>query len=289
MKLARPPRRALRRLLAAAGPALASLPLAAAAVTLPGTLPLPDSPPTVIPLATPAPPTGASPAPLPLPGLQPSVPLLPGTGGSGGSQPAGEAAAAPSPQPSYQPSAGEQAALPSEPGRVEYEAQQARVLDDLEQLDGSYSQAAVEAGGGSGRFGWPIVFRGHRPPLTQPFGCTNLAGEPYNPACPTKRWHTGIDLAVPAGSPVFASDSGVARTFRSSAGYGDYVIVTHGNGYATLYAHLSAFAVADGQVVRRGEMVGLSGSTGFSTGPHLHFEIRWERTYVDPCEALSGC
>ncbi|HXM58683.1 MAG TPA: M23 family metallopeptidase, partial [Candidatus Dormibacteraeota bacterium] len=142
-------------------------------------------------------------------------------------------------------------------------------------------------GGGDGRFTWPIVFRGH-PPITQRFGCTDTPGEPYSPDCATHRWHTGLDLGVPLGTPVYASAAGVAHVISTDSGYGNYVIVVHGNGWFTLYAHLSRFTVHDGGTVRRGDPVGLSGSTGFSTGPHLHFEIRYDSHYLDPCLYL-GC
>ncbi len=149
--------------------------------------------------------------------------------------------------------------------------------------DGPLARAA---GGGDGAFGWPIAFA-HRPPaITQGFGCTNVAGEPYSPDCITHRFHTGIDLGVPTGTPVLASAPGVAHVFRSDRGYGNHVLVAHGNGWFTLYGHLSELSVGEGQVVGRGQPVGRSGSTGFSTGPHLHFEIRYGQAPVDPCAYL---
>jgi len=116
----------------------------------------------------------------------------------------------------------------------------------------------------------------------------DVPGEPYSPACATHRFHTGVDFGVPAGTPILASSAGVARTFRSSSGYGNYVLLVHGNGWYTLYAHLGRILVSDGQVVGPRQEVGESGSTGFSTGPHLHFEVRQGSAYVDPC-ALLGC
>ncbi len=79
----------------------------------------------------------------------------------------------------------------------------------------------------------------------------------------------------------------MAHVFSSDRGYGNYVLVSHGNGWFTLYAHLSRFTVHDGEAVRRGDPVGLSGSTGFSTGPHLHFEIRYGGQPLDPCTYLD--
>ncbi len=134
-------------------------------------------------------------------------------------------------------------------------------------------------------FIWPIRFRG-RPPITQPFGCSNLAGEPYSAECVSHRFHTGIDLGVPTGTPIYASAPGVAHVFRSDRGYGNYVLLADGGGWFTLYAHLSDFLVHEGQVVDRAQPIAWSGSTGYSTGPHLHFEIRYGRKPVDPCAYL---
>jgi murein DD-endopeptidase MepM/ murein hydrolase activator NlpD len=154
-------------------------------------------------------------------------------------------------------------------------------------LDGWNDYEALAAGGGQGGFAWPVAPR-TRPPVTQPFGCTDVAGEPYSATCATHRVHTGVDLGVPTGTPVLASKAGVARTFRSASGYGWYVLLVHGDGVYTLYAHLSRILVSDGQVVGRGQEIGRSGSTGFSTGPHLHFEVRRGQGFVGPCPYL-GC
>ena len=114
-----------------------------------------------------------------------------------------------------------------------------------------------------------------------------MPGEPYSPDCVTHRFHTGIDLGVSTGTPVYATAAGVAHVIRSDSGYGNHVVLEHGNGWITVYAHLSQFLVRDGDVVRRGDPVGRSGSTGFSTGPHLHYEIRYGQQPVDPCVYLN--
>jgi len=89
-------------------------------------------------------------------------------------------------------------------------------------------------------------------------------------------WHKGIDIANKSGGSILAADSGkvVVAGWLDNAGYGNRVMVDHGNGYQTLYAHLSKISVRVGQSVKRGDMLGLMGSTGRSTGTHLHFEIR---------------
>ena len=155
----------------------------------------------------------------------------------------------------------------------------ASLAEDVDQRDGGDAQAV---GGGDGRFTWPIAFGG-RPPITQRFGCTDLAGEPYSAECASHRFHTGIDLAAHTGTPVYAAEAGVAHVFPSASGYGNHVLIAHGNGWFTLYAHLSAFTVRDGDVCHRGDPIGLVGSTGFSTGPHLHFETRSGDKPLDPC------
>jgi murein DD-endopeptidase MepM/ murein hydrolase activator NlpD len=144
---------------------------------------------------------------------------------------------------------------------------------------------AASAGGGSGQFGWPEQYR----VLSQPFGCTALRLAPSSSICPGGHFHTGDDIAGPNLAEVFAADTGVVRIFPGSFGYGNYAIVTHGNGYATLYGHLHDFAVKDGDLVRRGDLVGHEGSTGNSTGPHLHFEVRKDGGYLDPCPFLEDC
>lgn len=97
--------------------------------------------------------------------------------------------------------------------------------------------------------------------------------------------HPGIDIMVPTGTPVDASGDGLVvatQTPAQSGGYGNFVLVDHGDGIVTAYAHLSSIAVHPGQTVRAGEVIGLSGSTGYSTGPHLHEEVRDHGRTVNP-------
>ena len=88
------------------------------------------------------------------------------------------------------------------------------------------------------------------------------------------RAHTGVDLAAPNGSPIFAADGGEVLQASYSGGYGNSVLIYHGGGFATFYAHMSGFAVGQGQMVKRGQVIGYVGATGLATGPHLHFEVR---------------
>jgi murein DD-endopeptidase MepM/ murein hydrolase activator NlpD len=117
---------------------------------------------------------------------------------------------------------------------------------------------------GSGAFVWPTVNHG-------------ISGNDY--------WsgHLGIDIAAATGAPVYAADSGVVVYAGGiSGGYGIMVMIDHGNGFHTLYAHLSTLVVRCGANVIQGQTIAYSGSTGNSTGPHLHFEIRYGGAFVNP-------
>jgi murein DD-endopeptidase MepM/ murein hydrolase activator NlpD len=99
--------------------------------------------------------------------------------------------------------------------------------------------------------------------------------------------HMGVDLATVEGGPIYAADSGtVVYAGPIGGGYGIMVMIDHGTGYQTLYAHLSGVAVGCGQGVSQGQLIGYGGSTGNSTGPHLHFEVRYGGGYVNPWQFL---
>ncbi len=101
-------------------------------------------------------------------------------------------------------------------------------------------------------------------------------------------FHKADDIANAIGTQVVAADSGtIVHASWDNTGYGNLIIIDHGNGYETLYAHLSAYAVKVGQHVSRGDQIGLMGSTGHSTGPHLHFEIRKDGVQMDPLSFLK--
>lgn len=122
--------------------------------------------------------------------------------------------------------------------------------------------------------------------LTQAFGCTAFASEPVDIHCPGGHFHSGIDLAAALGTPVIAALGGSVAVLHSSGGYGLHVIVDAGDGLTTLYGHLSAVLVISGDTVNTGQVIGLVGSTGNSTGPHLHFEIRRDGVPFDPLTEL---
>ncbi|MDD3926515.1 MAG: peptidoglycan DD-metalloendopeptidase family protein [bacterium] len=111
---------------------------------------------------------------------------------------------------------------------------------------------------------------------------TSEFGYRTHPIFRTRRLHTGIDIAVPMGTPVHAAAAGEVIHTGSWGGYGQVVIIDHGGGLSTLYAHNSRIAAHAGQRVRQGQTVAYAGSTGFSTGPHVHFEVRRNGVPVNP-------
>jgi len=121
--------------------------------------------------------------------------------------------------------------------------------------------------------------------ITQVFGPTALALEP--PLGPYPHFHTGIDISTVIGTPVMAAADGiVVAVGHTASGYGNFVVIAHGAGIETLYGHLLATKVSFGAHVSRGQVIGLEGSTGFSTGPHLHFELRVNNAVLDPMPYL---
>src|SRR4029077_4186537 len=119
------------------------------------------------------------------------------------------------------------------------------------------------------RFIWPEP----QAQISQPFGPSSFWFEPPYGGSP--HFHPGIDLVEPFGSPVYAADDGVvALVGSSSSGYGNFVVIAHSGGLDTLYGHLSTAVVKLGDRVAQGQPVGMEGSTGNSTGAHLHFELR---------------
>ena len=124
--------------------------------------------------------------------------------------------------------------------------------------------------------------------LTQPFGCTALDIEPWSDQCATHHFHSGIDLAAPLDTPVHAAHAGIAALYRERGGYGLYIVIAKDAQLSTLYGHLDWPLVQQGDVVAAGQTIALMGSTGNSTGPHLHFEVRIAGVPVDPFPLLEG-
>ncbi len=133
----------------------------------------------------------------------------------------------------------------------------------------------TEAAGGPGSFSWPVTGT-----ITSPFGWRS------NPFGGSPEFHQGLDIAAPSGTTVTAAAGGSVIMAQWYGGYGNYILIDHGGGYSTGYGHLSAIYVSNGQSVKRGQAIGAVGSTGASTGPHLHFEVRIDGKPVDPAPRL---
>jgi murein DD-endopeptidase MepM/ murein hydrolase activator NlpD len=102
----------------------------------------------------------------------------------------------------------------------------------------------------------------------------------------TQSTHFGLDFRVPTGTPVAAMNDGTVLLARPLYFEGNFVVLDHGQGLLTLYLHLSEFKVKEGDQVKRGQIIGLSGGTGRATGPHLHVAVRWQGTYLDPAPLM---
>ena len=112
--------------------------------------------------------------------------------------------------------------------------------------------------------------------ITSGFGMRN------HPILRGRRMHKGLDMAAPTGTPIYATGGGIIEFSGRKNGYGNTIIVDHGNGYTTLYAHCSRLMVEEGAKVSRGDLIALVGSTGRSTGPHLHYEVRVNNQHMNP-------
>ncbi len=133
---------------------------------------------------------------------------------------------------------------------------------------------------GTGAFTWPV------PSCTY---ITSRFGLRTHPIYKTEKYHSGLDIAAGYGATVVAADSGsITRASNIGDGYGNCVIIDHGNGYITLYGHLSSMTVSEGQSVSKGDTIGYVGSTGLSTGPHCHFEVWSGGKRTDPEQFFTG-
>jgi len=158
---------------------------------------------------------------------------------------------------------------------VQNEMMDKRIAYKRENLSNMLKQLSNKDGGA---FKWPIdggeisSFYGYR---VDPFG--GKSGD----------FHPGIDIAAAYGAPVLAARAGKVEMAQWNGGYGRYVKLDNGNGYETAYGHMSAIAVSVGQEVKRGEVIGFVGSSGVSTGPHVHFEILEAGQTVNPLQFLQ--
>ena len=183
----------------------------------------------------------------------------------------------------------------------ESEEEQAKLAKDIANKEDEYEKAKYQewlatsippttkpkapsgGGGGTGNntvggITWKVPI--NYTAFTSPYGWRT------HPVYGGKRFHSGVDLAAPKGRPIYATRSGTVSTasYNSSAGY--YVQINHGDGYRSIYMHMTHYIVKSGQSVKQGQVIGYCGSTGASTGPHLHFGISYNGSYVNPANYI---
>lgn len=125
-------------------------------------------------------------------------------------------------------------------------------------------------------------------PLPAYSSLSSLYGGRIHPIYGTADNHSGIDIPAPSGTPILAAKDGIVSTSVSHVAYGNYVVVTHGEGASTLYAHMVRLGLPEGTIVKQGDVVGYVGTTGWSTGNHLHYEVRLNNALVDPINLYPG-
>jgi murein DD-endopeptidase MepM/ murein hydrolase activator NlpD len=157
-----------------------------------------------------------------------------------------------------------------------YEQHKNSLEEDAARLQRELASRQSTGGSNPGVLAWPVAGA-----VSSPFGYR------IHPIFGTRKLHTGIDISASSGTPIKAAGSGVVLIAGPYGGYGNAVVVDHGGGLATLYAHQSTLAVSNGQKVDAGQIIGYVGCSGFCTGPHLHFETRENGVPVDPMKYLG--
>lgn len=157
---------------------------------------------------------------------------------------------------------------------LEVLAQEEALESDIQNMIAELErQEAANSITSTGTYIWPLP--GYSP--------GSAYGWRMHPIYHEMRFHAGEDIGAPSGTPILAADSGMATVIADNGnGYGNYIMINHGGGRVTLYAHMSAFAISNGATVSQGQVIGYVGSTGNSTGPHLHFEVRVNGATTDP-------
>ncbi len=149
------------------------------------------------------------------------------------------------------------------------------ILEEKKRLLAENKKAIVYDGG---QFKWPA------PSYTR---ISDDYGSRIHPILGTQQFHNGVDMAAPSGSPILAAYDGEVIAASYSPTMGNYIMIDHGDSLITIYMHASSVSVSEGTMVARGEQIGCVGSTGRSTGPHLHFSVRLNGSYVSPWNYLS--
>ncbi len=140
------------------------------------------------------------------------------------------------------------------------------------------TKPSSSSGASSGYYYWPCQSSTY---ITSRFGYR------IHPIFGTQKFHSGLDIAANSGATISAAAGGTVTIAEYSSSYGNYVVIYHSNGTTTLYAHMSSIAVSAGDTVSQGQTIGYVGSTGNSTGPHLHFEVRVNGSCVDPAQYFN--
>lgn len=159
----------------------------------------------------------------------------------------------------------------------DYEAELKEIAAEEEKIEKELKKVLAALSASTyvgGEFIWPL------PSAYQTI--TSRYGMRYHPTLHVNKLHTGTDIGAPNGTSIYAANSGTVITSTYNVAYGNYVVLDHGGGKATLYAHMSQRLVAKGDKVTQGQVIGKVGSTGYSTGNHLHFEIRINGSTVNP-------
>ncbi len=154
--------------------------------------------------------------------------------------------------------------------------EQLQQIDEAKKIKQDYLNRVTPEREWAGSFITPV-----KAPLSDVFGSQRIFNNK------TSSPHLGLDFRVPSGTPVGAMNDGIVLLARPLFFEGNFVVIDHGQGLLSLYLHLSDFKVKEGEQVKRGQEIGLSGGTGRATGPHLHVAIRWQGTYLDPARLLQ--
>ena len=165
---------------------------------------------------------------------------------------------------------------------------QAEINKLTEELERERRAAIAAAAGATGYYGGTVTGSGN---FIWPVSCTYITscvGYRFHPISGQWKYHSGMDIGCQFGDSIWASDGGTVCIAGVNGGYGNCVMIDHGNGYYTLYGHMSSIAVSVNQSVAQGQVIGYVGSTGYSTGPHLHFEIRSGTTCLEFNDWFSG-
>lgn len=154
------------------------------------------------------------------------------------------------------------------------EAESEKIAQEIRRLQGPDNTDYL----GTGKFNWPT------PGYTR---ITSPYGNRIHPILKTRRMHTGIDIGAPMNAAIVAAERGKVIFAGWNAAYGRMVIISHGGDITSMYAHMTSYSVKEGQEINKGDKIGKVGSTGWSTGPHLHFEVRKNGNPVDPMAYLK--